>query len=182
MVIEKVTGKPYAEVVAERIFQPLGMRHSAYGDRPGMPVGYRRAGSQFDAAEPLSMNLPFAAGALVSTVDDLARWDRAIRDGKLLSPASWAQSFTAASLDDGSSAHYGFGWEVGELQGHRMVSHGGGIPGFNSAIVRLPEERVVVVVLCNSLPAPVFPDELARELAATAIGKPLVDPVTAARP
>jgi CubicO group peptidase (beta-lactamase class C family) len=180
MVIEKVTGKPYAQFVAERLFQPLGMSHTAYGDTPGMPVGYQRAGGEFDPAAPLSMKVPFAAGALVSTVDDLGRWDRAIRDGKLLKPASWAQSFTAAPLNHGP-AHYGFGWAVGELQGRRMVSHGGGIPGFNSAIVRLPEDGVVVVVLCNSLPAPVFPEELALQLAAAAIGKPLVDPVAAAK-
>ena len=118
----------------------------------------------------------FAAGSVVSTVDDLATWDRAISDGKLLRKASWARVFTPEKLKDGSSSHYGFGWVVGAVQGHPTVWHNGGIDGFNSAIVRLPADKVVVVVLCNSVPAPEDPEELAFKLAATAIGKPFVDP------
>jgi CubicO group peptidase (beta-lactamase class C family) len=183
MVIEKVTGKSYADFVGERIFKPLGMTHTSYGDVdriiPGRVAGYDRAEDRITNAEPISMKVPFAAGALVSSVDDLALWDRAISDGKLLKKESWARVFLAQKLKDGSSTGYGFGWSIGKWQGHRLVSHSGGIPGFNTAIVRLPEDRVVVVVLCNSMPAPINPSELATKLAALTIGKPLVDPKVA---
>lgn len=181
MVIEKVSGKSYAQFLDERIWKPLGMTHSSYGDDDriirGRVLGYERAGKEIRNADMISMKLPFAAGSLVSSVDDMALWDRAIADGKLLSKASWARVFTSAKLKDGSATHYGFGWVVGgSVQGHPTVWHNGGIPGFSTAILRMPDERVVVVVLCNSIPQPTAPEELALKLAAAAIGKPLVDP------
>jgi CubicO group peptidase (beta-lactamase class C family) len=180
LVIEKVSGKRYAQFLDEHIFKPLKMTQTSYGDDeriiPGRVAGYDHDGEGFVNAEFISMKLPFSAGSLVSSVDDLARWDRAISDGKLLKKASWARIFTAAKLKDGSATHYGFGWSIGALEGHRVVLHGGGIPGFTTAIVRLPEDRVVAVVLCNSFPAPTDPGELAMMLAAAAIGKPIVDP------
>jgi hypothetical protein len=180
MVIEKVSGKSYAQFLDERIFKPLGMTHTSYGDDeriiPGRVAGYNRSDAEFANADFISMKVPFAAGSLVSSVDDLALWDRAIRDGKLLKKASWTRVFTPAKLKDGSSTHYGFGWVVGAVQGHPTVWHNGGIPGFNSAIVRIPGDGVVAIVLCNSIPAPVAPEELAFRLAAAAVGKPIVEP------
>jgi CubicO group peptidase (beta-lactamase class C family) len=180
MVIEKVSGKSYAQFLDERIFKPLGMTHTSYGDDeriiPGRVSGYGREGDKFSNADFISMTVPFAAGSLVSSVDDLALWDRAIRDGKLLGKAGWARVFTPAKLKDGSSSHYGFGWVVGALQGRPTLWHNGGIPGFNSAIVRLPGDGVVAIVLCNSIPAQVVPEDLGFRLAAAAIGKPLVEP------
>jgi CubicO group peptidase (beta-lactamase class C family) len=180
LVIEKASGKSYAEFVGERIFGPLGMADTGYADAdksiPSHVVGYDRAGDRFVNAEPWSMKAPFAAGGLVSSVDDLARWDRAICDGKLLKKESWARIFTAAKLKDGSSTGYGFGWSLGAWQGHRIASHSGGIPGFSTAITRMPEDRVVVVVLCNSFGGPTQTRELALKLAALAIDKPVVDP------
>ena len=180
MVIEKVTGKSWAAFLGERIFTPLGMTHTRQGDVapiiPGRVAGYDRADDGFDNSEYLSMTGPFAAGALVSTVDDLARWDRAIGDGKLLKKASWARVFSARRLPDGSSTHYGFGWGISAVQGHPAVWHNGGIPGFSTAIVRVPDQRLVAIVLCNSSPALTNPDELAFRLAATALGKPFIEP------
>src|SRR5262249_22995749 len=156
MVIEKVSGKSYADFLDEHIFKPLGMTHSGYGDVDrivaGRAAGYGRQGDRIGNAELISMKPPFAAGALISSVDDLALWDRAITDGKLLKPEDWARVFTSAKLKNGTSTHYGFGWGIGAVQGHRAVSHNGGIPGFNTSIMRLPEDRVVVIVLCNSIP------------------------------
>jgi len=179
IVIEKVSGKSYAAFLDETIFKPLGMRHTSYGDDEriitGRVSGYDRPGDTIRNADLLSMKLPFAAGGLVSSVDDLATWDRAIAAGKLLKKTSWARAFTDARLKEGKSTHYGFGWAIGAYQGHRVVSHSGGIPGFSTAILRMPDDHVLAVVLCNSIPAQVDPLELTRKLAATAIGKPIVD-------
>ena len=180
MVIEKASGKRYDAFLAERIFQPLGMSHTRYGDVepiiPGRIPGYDRVGAGYQNLEFVSMSGPFAAGALISSVDDLARWDRAITDGKLLQASSWSRIFTPERLKDGSDTRYGFGWSIGAVQGHRVVSHGGAIPGFNAEIARLPDDGVLVVVLCNSSPGVTNPGDLALRLAASAIGKPIVDP------
>lgn len=176
MVIEKVSGKSYAQFLDERIWKPLAMTHTTYDDPeriiPGRVAGYGRSGSEFTNAEFISMKLPFAAGALLSTVDDMAKWDRAIRDGKLLKKASWARIFTPEKLKDGRSSHYGFGWMIGSIHGHPATWHNGGIPGFHTAIVRVPAEGLVVVVLCNMVPAPLVPEDLALQLAVTTLGIP----------
>jgi D-alanyl-D-alanine carboxypeptidase len=180
MVIEKVSGESYAQFIDKHIFKPLGMSHSGYGDAerivPGRVAGYDRQDDTTLNAEPISMKPPFSAGALISNVDDMALWDRAISDGKLLKKQSWARVFTRAKLKDGKPTDYGFGWVITEWQGHRIVAHEGGIPGFNSEILRMPDDHVLVVILCNSSPAPTDIDALALKLAAQAIGKPLVDP------
>lgn len=188
MVIEKVSAKSYREFMEERVFRPLGMRNTTYGDDdrviPGRIRGYQRPGGPAPGARArnadlMSMKPPFAAGALVSTVDDLAVWDAAITAGKLLKPQSWARVFTAAKLKDGSATTYGHGWALGAYQGSPTQAHGGGIPGFNTEILRLPRERVVVVILCNVIPAPAPLGPLTRRLAGLAIGKPMVEPKVA---
>jgi len=180
-IIENVTGQPYADFMAQRIFLPLGMRDTAYEGHERRPAphaaGHTRSGDD-DSWAPsfaLSMTQPYAAGALVSTVDDLARWDAAIAAGKLLRPATWRRAFTAYRLADGSSAHYGYGWEVGEWDGRPRQAHGGGIDGFATYVLRLPEQGIYVAVLQNADQGLVAPDVPARKAAAIAAGKPYPD-------
>ncbi|HSK10098.1 MAG TPA: serine hydrolase [Vicinamibacterales bacterium] len=176
--IEKVSGTPYAEFVSKNIFTPLGMTSTSYGDTgpivKGRAQGYARDGGRVINAPYLSMTQPGAAGALVSTVDDLARWDAAVSAGTLLKAASWQRVFTPYRLTNGRSTGYGFGWQVGTFDGHPVQEHGGGIHGFSAYVIRLPEHRVYVAVLANSSDANA--GALARKLAALAAGKPLVDP------
>ncbi len=180
MVIEKVAGMDFPTFLAERLTKPLGMSHTGYGavERiiPGRVAGYDRNGDVFSNAALLSMSPPFAAGGLVSSIDDLALWDSAIANGKLLKKVSWERVFTPARLRDGTATHYGFGWSIGAWEGHRVVSHGGGIPGFSTAIMRFPEDEILVVVLCNALPAKTDASGLALKLAATVAGRPIADP------
>ncbi|MDN2673878.1 serine hydrolase [Janthinobacterium sp. SUN026] len=155
-IIEKVSGLSYAKFVEQRIFVPLGMRDSAYeGHERGSAMrakGYTRssAGSGFEPGKAVSMTLPYAAGALVSTVDDLARWDAAVSAGTLLKPSSQQKAFTAHVLADGKSVPYGYGWSVRKMRGMPMQSHGGGIPGFSTYALRLPEKQLYVAVLTNA--------------------------------
>lgn len=155
-IIEKVSGLSYAKFVEQRIFVPLGMRNSAYeGHERGSAMraqGYTRssAGAGFEAGKSVSMTLPYAAGALVSTVDDLARWDAAVSAGRLLKPSSQQKAFTAHVLADGKSVPYGYGWSVRKMHGMPMQSHGGGIPGFSTYALRLPEKQLYVAVLTNA--------------------------------
>src|SRR5438067_1839923 len=78
-----------------------------------------------------SATQPFAAGMLVSTVVDMAKWDEALESGKLVEKSVLDQMRTPTRLNNGKAATYGLGWETGEVNGHRIVSHGGGIPGFS---------------------------------------------------
>jgi D-alanyl-D-alanine carboxypeptidase len=177
LVIEKASGGAYPQFLASQIFQPLGMKHTGYGDDPSLgPLahGYdRQKDGKVTPAATISMKQPFSAGGLVSTVDDLARWDAAITAGKLLQRKSWERILTPARLADGSDSRYGFGWFLHDEHGHRSQEHGGGIPGFNSEILRQPDEKVLVVLLANTLPAGVSLNMLATRLAAIAAGHPL---------
>lgn len=176
-IIEKASGLSYADFIAQNIFEPLGMRDTAYeghersakrrvtGYRAGILGGYR-------AAPEISMALPYAAGAVVSTVDDLARWDAAISAGKLLTAESWQQAFTPCRLPGGGKCTYGYGWLTGSLRGHRMLSHGGDISGFNSQAIRLPDDKVFVAVLSNGSRSVVNIDRAAFTAAAMAAGDP----------
>jgi D-alanyl-D-alanine carboxypeptidase len=152
-VLERVTGKPYADLVTGTIFRPLGMNDTRYGsDAPIVPrrvAGYVKTPNGVLNAPFLSMTEPYAAGALVSTVDDLARWHRALDAGAVLKPESVRRMWTPVRLPDGTDTRYGFGWIVWSLDGHPVVEHGGGINGFQTANLRLPDEHITVAVLSN---------------------------------
>jgi CubicO group peptidase (beta-lactamase class C family) len=178
-IIEKISGQSYAKFVEQRIFVPLGMTQTAYEGYERTPplraAGYSKKGDAFEPSAPLSMALPYAAGSLVSTVDDLNRWDQAIAQGKLLKPASWTMAFTPYTLADGKSTNYGYGWAIGTVKGSPMVGHGGGINGFSTYALRLPQEKVYVVVLGNADSGNVAPEMVAMKAAALAIGKPYTE-------
>lgn len=178
-IIEKVSGKTYADFLAERIFTPLGMAHTAFEgkERSKGPraAGHAKGETGFGPAPALSMTQPYAAGALVSNVDDLARWDQAISDGKLLKAASWNKAFTPYKLASGKLTGYGYGWEIGSLNGVAKVAHSGGINGYSTYAVRLPAKKVYVTVLSNTESGGIDPQMVATKAAALAIGKPFPD-------
>ncbi len=184
-IIEKASGKPYADFVRDRIFAPLGMTHSAYDTTESVVTrrvpGYQKTGAGWINAPYLSMTQPYAAGALVSTVDDLAKWDAALYTDRLVKQASLQRAWTPASLKDGKSTGYGFGWTMSAVQGRPSVEHGGGINGFVCYVLRLPQDRVYVAVLTNRAADAPSPDRLAVQLAALAIGKPYEEPKPVAR-
>jgi len=174
-ILEKVTGRPYAEIVDEMIFRPLGMSASRYGsDRPIIPgrvAGYQRTPGGVVNAPFLSMTQPYAAGALVSTVDDLACWQAALDAGRVLKPETLRRMWTPARLPGGSDTRYGYGWIVWSWDGHAVVEHGGGINGFQSANMRLPDDHIYAAVLSNCGGC-ADPRTLALRAATTLVGKP----------
>ncbi|NIM16738.1 MAG: serine hydrolase, partial [Candidatus Aminicenantes bacterium] len=152
-VIEKVSGKTYEEFIDEKIFKPLGMKNSYYGSHsriiPNRASGYRKEENQFQNADYLSMTLPYAAGSLLSTVDDLYHWNQAVEAGKVVSEASLKRMLTPTKLNKGKTQDYGYGWSLGTLFGEKLIAHGGGINGFVTYAVRIPEKNVFVTVLTN---------------------------------
>jgi CubicO group peptidase (beta-lactamase class C family) len=157
-VIEKITGKPYEKVLEERIFGPLGMKNSGYDHHAKILVnraaGYEQSLDGYKNAEYLDMSLPYAAGSLYSSVEDLYLWDQALYTDKLLS-AKMKELLFKPHIE-ARGAGYAYGWVVGKRtlqQSKRQVafiSHGGGINGFNTLIDRLVEQRHLIVLLNNT--------------------------------
>lgn len=175
--IEKVSGESYANYVAKHLFEPLGMKNTAYETHERRPqakaIGYSKRSENFEPAMKISMTQPYAAGSLASTVDDLAKWDAAVSAGKLLKAEHWQRAFTSYKLKNGESTNYGYGWGIGQFEGQPMLSHGGGIPGFSTFALSLPKEHVYVAVLNNADGGLPQPEMVASRLAASAIGKPI---------
>jgi CubicO group peptidase (beta-lactamase class C family) len=167
LLIEKASGVSYARFLKERVFAPLGMTSTHLNDLKDI-IPHRASGYVWDKgvlgnAPVIDMSWPYAAGALVSTVTDLAKWDAALDTDKLLKKASREAMWTPAKLTNGKTAGYGLGWGVGRTRGRRSLSHGGGIPGFITYKSRFPDDRLTVVVLTNL--APSNPGTIAQGLA-----------------
>ena len=143
-----------------------------------------REGNEWRNAAYLSMSQPYSAGAIISTVDDLARWNGAIEAGELLKPASWKRAATSFSLADGTPTRYGAGWIIGRVGPVATLEHGGGINGFNAYVLRAPAQKLYVAVLTNASPPPTPPQDVAVKLAArvldVALDAPQI-PITAAQ-
>jgi D-alanyl-D-alanine carboxypeptidase len=154
VILEKVAGEPYAAYMQKTMFGPLGLTSTLYCDIAPIikhrASGYEVRGGQVVNASPLSMNAPFSAGALCSSVTDLVTWTDALMGGKVVSAASLAQMRTPATLNDGKPTTYGLGLGIVERDGQKVISHGGGINGFTSFLTYAPENGTTIAVLTNS--------------------------------
>ncbi|HVF56262.1 MAG TPA: serine hydrolase [Pyrinomonadaceae bacterium] len=167
-IIEKASGNSYQTFVRENIFVPLGMSNTGYDFNGRIlkhrATGYSLRGGQILNARQIDMSVPFSAGGLYSTVEDLYLWDQALYTTKLISEKSLKLMFTP--FKEG----YAYGWYAGERFGRRVVSHGGMIEGYTAFIERFPEERVTVIVLSNLDSTPT--SRFARDLAAITFNLP----------
>ena len=145
--IEKISGQSYSEFVQQNIFDRLGMKDSGYDSNsaiiPHRADGYTRRPKGLEHAGYIDMTIPFSAGALYSTTEDLLRWEQGLFGGKLLSAVS-VQKMTTPFKHD-----YAFGLGVLESKGHKLIEHGGGIEGFNTQLSYYPDDKLVITVLCN---------------------------------
>ena len=177
-IIEIASGQTYEEFLEKNIFKPLSMSSSYYGSQseiiPNRASGYQRDGETIINAEYLSLTQPYAAGSIMSTVSDLFIWNRAIRLNKLISKESKELAFTNYTLNNGENINYGYGWVINEIKGSPTIEHGGGIFGYQTNSIYLPEEDVFVAVFANSD----FhdPSTVSTRMAAIAINKPYPSP------
>jgi CubicO group peptidase (beta-lactamase class C family) len=180
-IIEKVSGKTYADFLQDRIFGPLGLKSSYYDSTsriiPRRASGYSKGNSGFENAPYLSMSQPYAAGSLASSVDDLAAWTEALLSGKLVKRETLERAFTPYKLKDGLDSKYGYGWCISDYEGHRLIEHGGGIHGFLSHALFFPEDQVFVALLTNSAVTELQPEPLAFRAGCLALGIPYKEPV-----
>ena len=176
MLIERVAGRPWATDIDERFFKPLGLTDTRNCMTapliPHRAHGYEPDGNNWKNATYLAMSQPYSAGALCSTVGDLARWNRALHTGKVVSPASYALMTTPVGA--ATERRYGFGLARDTVGGRPMILHGGGIHGFITENAWVPDAELSVTVLTNSGSA--RPDRLRRQLTLAALGVPLDQP------
>lgn len=153
-ICNKVGGKFYGDQLRERIFEPLGMSTRVINESDIIlhrAAGYEYADGKLRNQEWVAPKLNTTAdGSLYLTARDLAIWDLALQDGKILSKGMQETVFAPAKLNDGSSTGYGFGWFVGKHNGHRLISHGGAWQGFRSSMNRFVDDKLTVIVLANS--------------------------------
>jgi CubicO group peptidase (beta-lactamase class C family) len=175
-IIEQVSGQTYEQYIEENFFKPLGMKDSRYGSDteiiPGRAAGYEWDGSGLINAPAMSMTQPYAAGSIQSTVEDLFLWHQALLAGKVIKRETLERAWTEYKLADGSGTHYGYGWSLGDLRGSRTVEHGGGINGFITESLYVPDADLFVAVFTNSTHGATSPQQPAAKIAAYALGKP----------
>jgi D-alanyl-D-alanine carboxypeptidase len=175
-VIEAASGQPWHDYLRDALFQPLGLTHTGYANDPAFAAqqvtGYSLDDGKVVPARVISMSIPHAAGALVSTIDDLLKWNRALHEGHVLRKPSYARMITP--VGKARAAHYGFGIELATVQGRTMLEHSGGIFGFESMLEYVQGPDISVVVLQNNDSNDDYkgPDMIARKLAAAALGEP----------
>jgi len=173
MLVEKVTGKSYAQYLNERLFTPLGLNETMYcSNAPIIPhraQGYGKDSTGWRNATFIDMSQPFSAGALCASALDLARWNQALGSGRVVSAASYELMTTPTGK--AAPRRYGFGLASDTLAGHRIIQHGGGIPGFSTANAWFPDDSLSVTVLPNGEGA--RPDRLLSNIARAVFGVPL---------
>jgi len=156
VLIHRVTGTFYGDLLQARIFRPLGMQTTRIMSQadiiPNRASGYRLVKGELKNQEWVSPTLNTTAdGSLYFSILDLAQWDAALYTDKLLKHSSLEQMWTVARLNNGqpNSGHYGFGWEITSSHGHRLIDHEGAWQGFKSQISRYVDDKLTVVVLAN---------------------------------
>lgn len=167
--IEKISGESYSKFLQENIFNPLGMKDSGYDSNteiiPRRVSGYATGANGPENAGFINMTIPFAAGSLYSTTEDLLRWEQGLFGGKVLSAASLSKMTTPFKHD------YAFGLMILNQKGRKVIAHGGGIEGFNTSLAYFPDEKLTIVVLANLNGS--APDQITSDLADVMHGEPV---------
>lgn len=182
-IVEKVTGKPFFDLLQEKIFRKLGMTSVANVDRGFLkemaPVGYTRFA--LGPLRPASKEGPgwlFAAGQLAMTAEDLARWDLGIFDHKLLKPESYREFETETLLKNGAGAQYALGVGVFLRDGRRVLAHSGGVSGFTTLNFTFPDDRAAIIAIANE-DSSSAPEQIVQRLVPLIFAT--VDPATPAK-
>ena len=161
MIVEKVSGKPFGEFLRDRIFAPLQMHHTlAYekgkNEVPDRAYGHTKEKTGWRETDQSSTSAVLGDGGIYSSIDDLAKWDRALREHTLLSEVEMEPALTpvrptggAAKIPNGPDVSYGFGWFLDPYRGHQRMSHDGETIGFRTTIQRFPDDNITIIVLAN---------------------------------
>ncbi|HYC61473.1 MAG TPA: serine hydrolase domain-containing protein [Thermoanaerobaculia bacterium] len=171
-VIEAAAGKPYAEVMREKVWGPLGMQATVMDDMraiiPNRVRGYEVANGKLRNAEYVDVSSRFAAGGTRSTVLDMIAFARGVADGKVLAPATVEQMWTPQTTKDGRFSSWGLGWDVSPAAGRFRVYHDGSQPETETYLAYFPKERFAIALAANVQNANLHP--LANRLTSIFLG------------
>jgi CubicO group peptidase (beta-lactamase class C family) len=182
MIVKKVSGKPFGQFLQERIFTPLRMKHTlayekAKNEVPHRAYGYSKEDGAWRETDQSPTSAVLGDGGIYSSLDDLAKWDRALRNHTLLSEAEMQPALTAVSPADGpaktpegQTLSYGFGWFLDPHAGNRRMFHNGSTIGFRTTIQRFPDDNLTIIVLANRADAD--PEALSLRVADLYLGGP----------
>ena len=162
LVVARAAGAGFAEFLRQRIFQPLGMLRTVVfeagiSEVANRAFGYSRAGIHWERTDQDLTSATLGDGGIYSSIDDLAKWDAALYDGRLLRPESLRQAFAPAVESDDPAVRYGFGWRISG----DTLWHSGESIGFRNVILRHPRRRLSVIVLTNRNEPEPYPTALA---------------------
>jgi CubicO group peptidase (beta-lactamase class C family) len=149
VIVEKVSGKNFTSFLTENIIQKIGLKNTSM-DRLDSVLAFRARGYSKNSAAVwqqamyISMEAPYSAGAMVSTVEDLYLWTKALHSNRVISAAATQKMITPYKNN------YGYGIGIDSLKTHKRVSHNGGIPGFASYLGYFPDDDLCVVVISNN--------------------------------
>lgn len=170
-IIEKVSGETYEDFIRKNIFEKIGMVHSYYAtDRKVIKdraYGYHKKSDGFVNRSVISFSVPYASGSLMSTLDDMLKWQIALNQNLLLNQKESAKAFTKYKLNNGEEIEYGYGWHLKNINGIPTREHGGSIFGFKSMGVYIPGKDIYVLGFsncdCNS------PTQVVKDIAELAL-------------
>ncbi|MFI1745756.1 serine hydrolase domain-containing protein [Thalassobellus sediminis] len=165
-IIEKITGHSYSDFIEEQIFKKSGMTSSQYASHRNViqnrASGYHNKGGYINNRQ-ISYTLPYASGSLMSTVNDMFKWQEALKNNLLINKETTKKVFTNYTLNNGEYINYGYGWHIKSINNNRIFEHGGSIFGFKAMGVYLPDLDIYVIGLnncdCNS------PTKITRKIA-----------------
>ena len=175
MIVEKVSGKPFGQFLQERIVLPLNMKDTLAYEKGKNEVPHRAYGHTKDKdawrqTDQSPASAVLGDGGIYSSIDDLAKWDRALRDHTLIGEKEMRPALAPvqpkdgpSKFPDGTTVSYGFGWFLAPYKGHQRMSHDGETIGFRTTIQRFPGDKLTVIVLANR--ADINPEELALKVA-----------------
>jgi CubicO group peptidase (beta-lactamase class C family) len=170
VIIRRITGKFYGDMLQERIFRPLGMNSTRIISEadivPHRSSGYRLVNGELKNQEWVAPMLNTTAdGALYTSILDLAKWDAALNARQLVKQSSYEAMWTPVKLNNGKTFPYGFGWDVRTQSGRHIVAHDGAWQGFTMNITRYLDDRLTVIVMTNLDSDNSHPEKIAEEVA-----------------
>ena len=179
-IVGKAAGKPLGDYLRSEFFEPLGMKetgiHVNSAPPPNMATGYSIADGKAEPALDWDMSWAGGAGALYSTVGDLFRWNEALFGGRVVNEASFKAATTPVELPaDVDRMSYGYGLAMFTMHRLPAVGHGGGLNGWSSHLIRMPEQRCTIVILANAMPT--APGLAPGEVTVAIAGKLLADEI-----
>jgi CubicO group peptidase (beta-lactamase class C family) len=154
IIVERISGVPYAKYIEHEIFKPLGMAGSRLYGGEGTKIkerayGYTKSGGGFKPNDQSKTSATLGDGCVYSSINDLMRWDEALTSGKLVGEELLREAFSPGRLTDGTSTEYGFGWFITRKCDVKILHHAGETAGFQHKFIRVPEKRLALIILTN---------------------------------